>query len=944
MHRFFTYILLLPGIMLHLSARPSQDTLSTRDKVEITYRAEKLIKEYESLLNAIASSDLYDSEIKALIENSYAETANRLFFSDKAIIEDDINPANADHQKVRDAEVVRYLRDLDLSYRKSEDPTISISNVRSSRVFEENDKVYVQVYFESSFNGAHKTIQQPYRPTRRVAQIQAIKVDNQWQLLISSITFFNPDVPLLTADYGKEIGTQLKALTSEGDTLSLMQRELLRQQQDILNQIREDVARLADKEEQQKTENSLQLVQEGDDAFARQDYEAALVAYQEAQQIKYTPETFRKIADIRKEMAAQAQRQQKVQLQYADWTQKGRYAWRVKEYETAVQAYKNALKIKPQADSVQQYIRDLERTTIEMARLMLKYQQGDYNGAIKDLTKAIKDNPAQADLYLLRGRCYEQLDKPKQALEEYNEALKRYPDFPEAYRLRAALYEKTGQIPLADADYAMAISIWDQDPLLYLTRARLRYAQKNLSDAIADLGMAISLDSTRAEWYLERAEWQEAAGQPDKALDDYSRAISLSSGKPGAWYKRGMYHIRANHIQQAARDFLRAKEAGLDPGLWQKVEELAQQYYNEGTQQVVAQQYRAALTPFTHAVTLRPDFAEAYFARAGAHEQLQSYGAALDDYHEAVTANPDYFNAWYRRGVLRVKLNNYAEAVPDFEQAVRIQPGFALGWIELGKSLAAFQSWKRALEAYQRALEIDNTLAAVHMEAGRMRFYLKDTRNAAAALDQAIKLQPEFPEALLLRAQIMLATGEPAKALADCNEALKLRKEYAPALYERGNAQMALAQPAKASADYAAALKLDYRHAGVYLQRARAYAATGGYSSAVADFETAFELSDSVRTAAVYAEAGLSAIDAGKWEKARSFMDQSLSQDPTQPLAAYGMACILAIRGPQAEAMTWLEKAFASGEFTAAQIKKDKRLTPLKKDPAYKALVKKYLS
>ncbi len=165
--------------------------LSSEDKEKIRYEAASFIEEFELLLNTLALPDLSKLERDELIGNSYVKSGNQIFTNKDVVVEDDIDPNYSSYTKVKDVNVDRYLKDLDIFYVKSEAPTIEFSNIITSNV-KQDDYVYLEVYFESQFKSRHVTIKKPYQKTKRVATLMARKKSRNWEMLIASVVFYDP--------------------------------------------------------------------------------------------------------------------------------------------------------------------------------------------------------------------------------------------------------------------------------------------------------------------------------------------------------------------------------------------------------------------------------------------------------------------------------------------------------------------------------------------------------------------------------------------------------------------------------------------------------------------------------------------------------------------------------------------------------------------------------
>lgn len=110
-----------------------------------------------------------------------------------------------------------------------------------------------------------------------------------------------------------------------------------------------------------------------------------------------------------------------------------------------------------------------------------------------------------------------------------------------------------------------------------------------------------------------------------------------------------------------------------------KVEKLADAdaYYAKGTDFSSEKKYPEAVAYLTKAISLRPKFADAYYARAGAKKYgFRDYQGAIDDYTEAIDIKPEGYY-YYARGLAKDALGDKTGAHDDFRQACnkKYEPG-----------------------------------------------------------------------------------------------------------------------------------------------------------------------------------------------------------------------------------------------------------------------------
>ena len=89
-------------------------------------------------------------------------------------------------------------------------------------------------------------------------------------------------------------------------------------------------------------------------------------------------------------------------------------------------------------------------------------------------------------------------------------------------------------------------------------------------------------------------------------------------------------------------------------------------------------------------------------------------------YDRAITIKPDYAEAWHRRATLFVADEHYDEALRDLNEALKHEPRHFGAWFGLGTLLERLGSTEEALEAYREALTIYPRLERARQAAARL--------------------------------------------------------------------------------------------------------------------------------------------------------------------------------------------------------------------------------
>jgi len=125
------------------------------------------------------------------------------------------------------------------------------------------------------------------------------------------------------------------------------------------------------------------------------------------------------------------------------------------------------------------------------------------------------------------------------------------------------------------------------------------------------------------------------------------------------------------------------------------------------------QQYDLAISDYTAAIELKPDYAEAYNNRGFAYYLKGDFARAISDYTRAIELRPNYPKAYNSRGVAYMQ-GGYgaAKSVPDFDRAIELKPDFRYAYINranarlIAHPLLALQDFHRAGMHPERALAV----------------------------------------------------------------------------------------------------------------------------------------------------------------------------------------------------------------------------------------------
>ncbi|HBB98042.1 MAG TPA: hypothetical protein DC054_21880 [Blastocatellia bacterium] len=352
------------------------------------------------------------------------------------------------------------------------------------------------------------------------------------------------------------------------------------------------------------------------------------------------------------------------------------------------------------------------------SRGMERFKSADYRAAIADFTEAIRLSSSVTDIHLWRGRGYYSLGDHQNAIADLALAIQLNPQSPAAYYYRGRAYDDDDKKALAVADYLAAVRYGPPDKEHEIEGGPMEADVALLYDrGLARLTMSrvkdndeFSSDLTQQEDYVR------------EAGEDFSALIKVKPNWGEVYYQRW----RTNHVtadlDQAIRikpDFVEAYTARA----W------------EGT----TADSRADVEM---AIRLKPDWPRPYYLR-GRIELLNDHfqrnlnqGAAkpaLADFTHAIDLDPDFVEAYEERGNLRWGLENSQGALADFTQVIRLKPNDVVSYQARARLRLELKDYQGAIDDLTRIIELasaNSTLVPIYGNRARARYEVGDGRGS----------------------------------------------------------------------------------------------------------------------------------------------------------------------------------------------------------------------
>ena len=158
-------------------------------------------------------------------------------------------------------------------------------------------------------------------------------------------------------------------------------------------------------------------------------------------------------------------------------------------------------------------------------------------------------------------------------------------------------------------------------------------------------------------------------------------------------------------------------------------------------------------------------------------EKKSDSETALIAYERAISISPQYAEAYNNRGNLLRELTQFHSGLINFNHAINLKYNFAEAHTNCGNLLRELDSLDEALLCHDKAINIDRNYAEAHSNRGLVLHKLNRLFDAILSYDKAIEIDPSFAEAYSNRGSIFSELKQFDNAYSDFKQAITLNAD-----------------------------------------------------------------------------------------------------------------------------------------------------------------------
>jgi TolB-like protein/Tfp pilus assembly protein PilF len=299
-----------------------------------------------------------------------------------------------------------------------------------------------------------------------------------------------------------------------------------------------------------------------------------------------------------------------------------------------------------------------------------------------------------------------------------------------------------------------------------------------------------------------------------------------------------------------------------------------------------------------------------------------------------------YLTSKLSRESLRNAIERFQEAIslsPEYAQAYAQMAlvYYLLGWTDY---LPPKDVYPKSRAFALKAIEIDPTTADAHVVLATVKqSYDWDWEGAESAFKRAIELNPNNVQARSRYGYHLLCLGRMNESLAETTSVYSLDPLYDSTML--GIVLLRMGRLAEARAQFQKSIESEPERAHALWMLGHVDVLEGRYEEGLSEIRRALSLSGN--NAMILAGFGWSNAVAGKRNEAMRVLEELRERSRTEYIRPYFSAKIYSALGENDVAFEWLEKAYDQHDTSMVSVLNDESLRDLHRDPRFDELLKK---
>ena len=240
-----------------------------------------------------------------------------------------------------------------------------------------------------------------------------------------------------------------------------------------------------------------------------------------------------------------------------------------------------------------------------------------------------------------------------------------------------------------------------------------------------------------------------------------------------------------NSLQEAVSELVSLYNQGQIPAVIKKAQALIEKYPNAfivwnilGVSTAQIGMLDKAIEAYKKTISLKPDFAEAYYNMGNVLKNHGKLDEAVAAYKKAILLKSNYGKAYNNMGLVLQGQGKIDEAIEAYNKSISLNPNSPETFNNLGIALQHQRKLDEAIEAFKTALSLKPDSAETYNNLGSVYQDQRKLDEASEVYKKAISLKPDHAEFYCNIGGVLKIQGKLDEAMDAYHKALSLKPNY----------------------------------------------------------------------------------------------------------------------------------------------------------------------
>jgi len=197
--------------------------------------------------------------------------------------------------------------------------------------------------------------------------------------------------------------------------------------------------------------------------------------------------------------------------------------------------------------------------------------------------------------------------------------------------------------------------------------------------------------------------------------------------------------------------------------------------------------FEIAIIGYKNAISIKPDFTDAFFNMGVAQKELGQLSKAIGSYKAVLTRDTKHSDAWNNLGIIYGEQGLPDKALKSFDKATTLNRNHINAYFNKANALRDKGRIKEAIASYKTVLSINPNFVEAYTSIGAILRQQGKTKKAIENYKKALKINPNYPEAHFLLGNAQLEMLNYNEAIDNYRDAIDLKREYPEAWSNLGD-------------------------------------------------------------------------------------------------------------------------------------------------------------